>query len=344
MKTLPKFLLLASLASLASCENPISQETKVRADGSLEKTITFERTDTAVLQQNFFNIGRDRGWAATVEELPQSKNEKEERYRVRFVKSFASTDEMNGELNTGADTLFNVRSNFQTRFRWFFTTVRYSETYLPLNRFTDIAYEDFFTPEDFQFIQRLPADGVPLPKADSVYLQVLNDKIDDHFVRMAVCREETEILKKLIRESRLEDRWIDSVDKYRSYLYEQVDEMKGDQRFALKMADSLHLPLPKNATELADAISRNFNNRLKFMSYARDGKYQAIFEMPWTVVSSNADSVAGNRVYWRPSAHKFVFTEYELYAEVRKVNGILTAITAVAALLVVVFWIRRKRN
>jgi hypothetical protein len=56
------------------------------------------------------------------------------------------------------------------------------------------------------------------------------------------------------------------------------------------------------------------------MGYARDGKYTNIIEMPWTIIASNADSVAGNSLYWRPLVTKFAIQDYEMYAEVRKLN------------------------
>jgi hypothetical protein len=78
------------------------------------------------------------------------------------------------------------------------------------------------------------------------------------------------------------------------------------------------------------------------MSYARDGKYVNSIEMPWTVVRSNADSVAGNVLYWKPLATKFAIKEFTMIAESRKLNWWAVALTAVFIGITFIRFIRRK--
>ena len=74
------------------------------------------------------------------------------------------------------------------------------------------------------------------------------------------------------------------------------------------------------------------------MGFANDGKYMNIINMPWTVVDSNADSVADNKLVWRPLVTKFLFKEYHMYAESRKLNMWALFVSGVVVLLTVLVW------
>lgn len=344
MKYTVRFIVLMAAVALAACENPIAQETKVHEDGSLDKAIIFEKTDSSVLEGNIFRVGAASGWKVTVS--PVMEGEKEDKYRVQFEKSFASPEAMNAELDIPSDTLFRVKSTFEKKFRWFYTYIRYSETYRPLNRFKMLPYDEFFNAEDMQFIRRLPAEGAFISKADSVSLQMLNMKVDDYYARAAIANEQVDIFRQLLLLTKTRTTLLDSLESVREVFFEQLERDKGDENFVMRMTDSLRIEFAdrKRAANIADSLSENLNARLRFMSYVRDGRYQAMMEMPWTVVHTNADSVAGNRLYWRPLQHKFLFTDYELYAESRQLNWLMTIVSAVIISLTLVLWVWRAKK
>src|SRR5204863_5978466 len=103
------------------------------------------------------------------------------KYTIRFTKSYPSAEAANTDLNRKTDTLFRIRSDFSRQFRWFYTYIRFSDTYMALNRFHQLSKDDFFTQEDFAFISRLPSEGKSISKGDSLYLSRLNEKILDIF-------------------------------------------------------------------------------------------------------------------------------------------------------------------
>jgi hypothetical protein len=128
-------------------------------------------------------------------------------------------------------------------------------------------------------------------------------------------------------------------------MYELTDEMRGDEDFAEKMADSLGIPLPKpKSSEDFAELSRDLNARIDFMSFANDGKYTFEVEMPWEVVAHNADSVADHTLYWRPLATKFAYREYTLYAESRKMNLITTVLSSVVVGVTLLLFVRGRRS
>lgn len=347
MKNIPILLIVAGTALLCSCENPILQETKVHEDGSLDKTITFENDDSLSRKEaDYFHLSEDQGWNLQVEKMPFEKKREKDMYRIAFSRSFPSADAMNEALDAQSDTLFSVRAAFEKSFRWFYTYIRYSETYRPINRFKHLPYTDFFNAEDLQFIDRLPAEGAPVSKADSVSLQMLSVKVDDYYTRAAITNEQLEIFNQLLRLTGTRPSLLDSAESLRELMYELLEGDKNDNRFAMRVADSIGIRFPDRgrAQELADSLSADFNARLGFMSFARDGKYRAVIEMPWSLVSTNADSVAGNQLFWRPLPHKFMFKDYTLYAESRQLNPYVTVISVVVMVLSLIVVVRKLRS
>src|SRR6185295_12064120 len=142
-----------------SCENPMSFRTKVNVDGSLEKSITFEKADGGLASNNAFGISEKSGWAIKKDLIHVEKGKANEaKYRIQFIKNFKNDGEMNSELDNNLDTLFHVHSTFEKKYRWFYSYIKYSETIRPINRFKLVSPADYFNREDSTFIQRLPAE------------------------------------------------------------------------------------------------------------------------------------------------------------------------------------------
>lgn len=315
-------LLFGFSGLLMSCENPIRLETKVHEDGSLDKTIVLESTDAFRDTSNMFGISEGSGW--NVQVAPKALKDtsaKSDKYRIEFKKSFPSSDAANADLDINRDTLFRIHSTFEKKFKWFYTYIRYSETFRPIDRFKLINPRDYLNQEDSLFLSRLPGEGTAISKADSLFLDRLNDKIFDHYTEDALFREYYFILEEVIRRNTTDKKWLDTLARSKDYIYRQLEDMEVDVNFASNLVDSLGIPLPKekSSKEIAE-LSKDINSRINFMSFARDGKYTSIIEMPWTVVNSNADSVAGNKLYWRPLATKFAVQEYTMFAESRQLN------------------------
>lgn len=321
---------------LTGCQNPVAMRTLVKEDGSLNKMILFKKAEKKLAENNMFGIRQGDGWKMEMEKVPDlatDSSDKDE-YNIKLEKEFASVDDVNRELNTSSDTLFHIEHRFDRKFRWFYTYLRYSERITPVNRFKIEKPEDYFNREDSLFLDRLPGDGSSISKADSVFLNSLSEKVNTTFVYMAIFREEFEILKQAVAKANLDKRWLDTLDKKAEYIYNHVDKMKGDPFFAEKIADSLKVPFVKpESSKLFAELSDDFNSRVDFMSFANNGEYENEVAMPWEIVSTNADSVAGSTVYWRPLSIKFAFRDYEMYVESRRLN----LIPGVISILVVAF-------
>ncbi len=348
MRVIVSLAALAASFFLFSCEHQIAQETRIGEDGALTKTIVLDmskpdnKVDSADWYKNYFGAAEQRGWKLEVESFQDEDDE--ERYRIRFEKEFASVDALNAELDTGVDTLFNVNASFENQFWWLFTYIRYEETFRSLNRFRFASAEEFFSEKDFEFINRLPPEGEKLSVDDSIYLERLNKMVTEQYATEAMFKELMDILKRLISMSSMESRWLDTLAKHEQRLYKSLMESSGGADYlVLELVDSLGIPLPGGAKPVYDSLYARFKSRVDFMSYAWDSRYSVMFEMPYDVVTTNADSVAGNLAFWRPMPHKFAFSDYTFYAEARKPSILGIAMTAVMVLGTFVF-LRRKRK
>ncbi|MEK6780383.1 MAG: hypothetical protein AABY93_01675 [Bacteroidota bacterium] len=344
MKSTLIIMLVLGTLLFSSCENPMIFETDVHADGTLDKTIMFEKGDSVLINKNIFGIDSTKGWSGKIVALPAEKTETgsdKVQYKILFKKRFASVDQLNNELNSTSDTLFHIHSTFEKKFRWFYTYITYTEAFQPINRFKMLSPADYLNEEDNQFIDRLPGEGKAISKADSLYLQMLNVKIGEYFTNMAIFNEEFEILTELVKRSNLENKWMDTLVRKKEFIYNHIEKMKGEPDFALQMADSLHIPLNReSAIKDSPILAKDLNSRISFMGFANDGKYINIINMPWTVVNTNADSISGNRLFWRPLVTKFLFKEYHMYAESRKLNLWALLVSGLIILLTIFFWRR----
>jgi hypothetical protein len=322
-------LLLLVVIFLASCDHNVSMETTVHEDGSLDKTVIFENKDSS---KNILGLGEEKGWQKSVshkvdtvldkDTLGQtSKSVAQGEYITTFKKSFASAEAANAELAVPNDSLFQVTSKFEKKFKWFYTYICYSETYHSLNRM-DLKPDDYLTPEDYAFIDRLPAEGKKISKADNFYLSELNNRIFDVYGTKAFYEEYFTLNLQLIKDNKLENRWVDTLNAHKEDIFELLENKKNLQDdYILTVMDSLHIPLDyKKAKEQYDGMFKKLNAKTNFITTANDGKYVNRINMPWPVVTSNADSTAGNSLFWAPPTLKFLLKDYTMYGEARKLN------------------------
>lgn len=345
-------LSFAALGVLTACEQNLAVETVVHTDGSLDRAVSLqaERTDHA-LKQNIFGAVPAAGWDYTIvkdtlsraEALPQKKTETvnanatEDDVRedstviaeeaseiktgiVRLTKHFASVDEANRAMNATDDTLFHIESHFGKRFRWFYTYIRYSDTYKAINRFHTVPDSDYFTKEDYAFIDRLPAEGRKISKADSLYLDGLTRKIFDVYGLHILLDEYFNTFRALIQKPPYEARWVDTLNHHKRSLYQRAAKDNADDDFMLIFADSIGVPLTEATRKEYADFRKALEKKLTFVNLANAGKYVHRIEMPWAVVETNGDSLAGRSVFWKPPVTKFLLRDYTMYAEARTLN------------------------
>lgn len=319
MKRLPLLILsLLVIITLASCEFDVATETTVYPDGSLDKTIVVEKTDSANYIFNVF------GWERSIIKKAQEDTAKTDSVQydtfTGFHKKFASAEDANADLSVVSDTILQVTSKFEKKFRWFYTYITYSETYHKLNKLK-VGPEDYLTQEDYAFIDRLPAEGQKISKADELYLNLLHDKIFSKYGD-DVMQEEFFTLAGIVVTAQPAR---DSLKKHKTDLraaLEKLNDRGGvDQNNMLLAAlDSFKIPIDKSKVAKFQIAQKKFWKKIGFISTVDDGKFVNRINLPWDVVNTNADSVSGNTLIWSPPTIKFLLKDYTMYGECRKLN------------------------
>lgn len=323
MKKLPLLILsLLVILTLASCEFDVATETTVYPDGSLDKTIAVEKTDSGKF---VFNVSTwERTFIEKEKLVPidsgQSLSKKELDKFTSFHKKFKFVDEVNAELSVVSDTVLQVTSKFEKKFRWFYTYIMYSETYHKLNKLK-LNPEDYVTREDYAFIDRLPAEGQKISKADELYLSGLHEKIFDTYGEKALYDELFELALIVVNTQA----GIDSLANRRKDIIERLDrrddetEDDEDDNFLMAIA---HYKIPIDQTKKAEfkKAFKAYARKVAFMGDAESAKYINRINLPWDVVKSNADSVSGKSLFWSPPTIKFLLKDYTMYGECRKLN------------------------
>jgi hypothetical protein len=216
----------------------------------------------------------------------------------------------------------------------------YSDTYHAINRL-DYPTTNFFTPEDFQFINRLPAEGKAITPADSLYLKQLNEKISDHYGNRAFFEAYFSLLLEQVNKQLPNTDHANKLIAAKEPLYQIVLADKDiEDDFVQFFADSLQIPLRLDSFPDYVLAKNKLERKINFISTAYDGKYTHAIHMPWTIVNTNADSVSGNSVYWAPPAIKFLLQDYSLSVEARKTN--YWAIGVTVLVMVGVGWLLRR--
>jgi hypothetical protein len=328
------FVLIA-LLTLTSCEHSVQMKTDVHEDGSLDKTIMLTSKEKQLEKNNGLGIGSKSEWRVLIDSVSENGTNKdstkqENKYHYIFKKSFSSAERSNSELATPSDSLFRITSKFEKQFRWFYTYYSYSDTYHAINRFT-LSVDDYLTAADFQFIQNLPAEGKPISKADSLFLNKLNERIFDDYGGRAYFEDYFQVLVDLASPSQKQN-----LLTQREAIFQSLNKKKDvKDDFLLTLADSLGIHVDEKSVDYKKR-KKEVENKFEFISWATEGKYEHIIAMPGKLVSHNADSVSGSEFYWSPPYLKFAFRDYTMYAKTRKPN--LWAWSISIAILVGAAW------
>lgn len=344
MKNIKFLLPLLFIGFLFSCDHTVKMETVVNEDESIDRTIILEG-DSSQISTNYFGINDKSGWGVSNEKFEEkNKKIKEPQWRQTFKKHFNTIEESNLELDNANDTLFHIKATLEKRFRWFYTYQKYSDTYKAIDRFKLLNQEDFLTPEDYTFMDRLPAEGDSISKADELYLEDLTTKINDVLVPRAIFEEHYILFQQFIKEYKMEDQWVDTLIQHKESAYAWLlnhDDLGDDA--LLTLFDSLQIPFPHPQVDDDYKKTRKpIEARLEFMSYANNGKYSHTIKLPGEIISTNADSLAGEYAVWKPSVYKFLANDYTMYAETRKLN-LWAVIVSVLVLFATVYVFVKKR-
>ncbi len=326
---------------ITACDHESELSTLVREDGSLRKTIELKEAEQKLARKNFYGISPDNGWE--YEQVRPEENSK--KYNLRFTREFSSAGEFNEIMDQESDSLFRIRVDLNEEFRWFFTYFHFKETFRAADRFRYVDQQDFFTPEDYAFIDRLPAAGESVSKADSLFAEKLNEKIMDVYAMEGIFEAQLNFLMQKIDDYQLAPAWKDTLIVHRQDLYKLLTGENGDdlnEDIFIEFADSLGIPYPH--PQIDRAYERELEQqeaRLNFMSWVTDGTFTNHIEVPWKIVESNADITEGNRLTWQPPTTRLLLRDFTMSVTARRMNYWAVVTTAIVLLAGGVYFFRK---
>ncbi len=348
-------LSISAACLLMACEHSVSTGTIVHEDGSLERSVTFQRAKTKPdsVEVAFFNVDSSKGWTQDSVLIPSNSPKKQSvtaeyrdtirtEYAERFVKHFESVEAVNRAMNTDS-AIFHIESRFEKKFRWFYTYMVYSDTYKSINRYKRVPLSDYFAKEDYEFIQRLPSESAKISKADSLYLDHLNEKLSDQYLERAYFEELYVILEGILQRRESDRRLVDTLHDRKEKLFYRLKDEATDNSDVIAAMDSIGIQLSAAERDEYKRLTKQHEYQLAGFFAAASGKYVHHIQMPWPVVTSNADSVVGNSLFWKPPVVKFLVTDYTMQAESRKLNYWAVIVSGVFIVAAGVLVFRRRR-
>jgi len=334
--------LVIMAVALSSCEHTISIGNTVHADGSLDRTIVLYESDTAHATKNFLGINIRSGWNVNMEPSGTPEEGKQPEVNITFRKHFDSTEDANREMDTPSDSTFNIASSFEKKNRWFYTYLTYTDTYRSLNSFRSVPLDEYFTKEDFEFIERLPAEGAAISKADSLYLERLNEKIFDIYGTRTIFESFYEDLVETMHRDNTPEQWYDSLQRKKENMYQRfIQEEDLENVDFPRLVRSMGIPLSPEGWQSMEKKTREIERRLEFISHAYTGKYVHSINMPGDIVESNADSTVSSQAFWRPPVIKFLLRNYTMSATSRTLNVWAVIVSAVVIGVTLLLFTRR---
>lgn len=284
--------------------------TTVFEDGSLERTISTQGGDSALLTSNHFGVTAKRGWVTEFKAMPDSISEK--RASVKFTRKFNSVQEANDALHADPEALFKIKSEFQTTTNWFYTYLTYSDTYEATMTFRNVKPDDFFTEEDYAFMNERRKKGVRT-SSDSGKQRIFDEKFEDYIAR-GFFEDVFEITNNILMSRPSGVQWVDSTSKHKGEIFRYVTTHDFDASYFEKyLADTLRIPVLFSTEDLKRY--RNLDQHF----FALFDKFGHSIEMPYEIVDSNADSIVGTRyAVWKPQGN--LVKAFTMQTKSRKTN------------------------
>jgi len=331
---------VAALAGLIIVAAPgcleIETKTHVRRDESLNRTVVFSG-DSAGVPGACIVLGIDSSWAL------ETRRE-ERKYILTASREFATVQDMARALRGSPGKSVTITPRLESRFDWFFTIYRYSETWSRLHQINEVPLSDYVSPGEIDMFFRHELRKEPFPtKGDSLALADAEDRYTEWDSRNWF-EAYYKIFLKGVRELGDPALQVDSVERRKEVLFRALgadfsafaDSKKSSDFNAMgaEFARVLKNPLAlEAAAKESDAIALLARQQAFVEDFAPFG-YKVRTEMPGLITNTNAPSINGNIVTWEDFEGALYITDFDMWVESRVVNW--WAVGIAALLLVIV--------
>jgi len=351
--------------------------TVVNPDGSMERLIKVFRADSGAFDTGTMRIPSGDGWKITTEweTTIEPEGDTIKKYVLSARKHFNSYKELNEELNQNASEpgYVQVETHMEKKFRWFYTDMKFTETYKQYFPFDHIPIRDYlsdseieyskepdafiYSPEEKAFVRISELEIVPeLTNQDSLLAEELEKNIEKRYKEW-LSRNIWQEFKSIIAESSYEinpeikESFIENADSiYLSIgfhdLPEKITYEGFEDLFIQAIADYFNTNSDRLFDLNSDRLEDFFKKLDKIYAPANDSFTNTIV-MPGELLFTNADNYEQNTCSWEIDFSAFFAEDFQMIAESRIKNAwarFVAIIAVVAALFVIIFFFRKRNS
>lgn len=304
--------------------------TVVKADGSVERTVSFTSTDTLSRKATEFGASDSTGWQLSATIL--SDTARIPSYAIDLRKHYNSAAEATAEAAARTKG-YRISSEFKSEYRWFYTRISFSDTYAAMIRFEGVSADDFLDDKEIAWCYASFLGDTTVTK-DTVRSKLMDERMDAYMM-YGVASHLANKLGRLMSEQGIDPRWSDSVKAHTRRLGEVMKAVEANElTLRSYLLDTLHLPLSEQALAPLLGPDDTFDDLPIF------DDINHTIEMPSAVTSSNALAVHDRIAAWNITPYAAV-KDFSLHAEARVLNYpeiIGTILAAIVLILLVRQW------
>jgi hypothetical protein len=317
------------LVILSGCRE-IATETRILPDGSCERSVTASGDSSSILDGTL-PIPVDSSWSPAW----TRKTEGGERPIYSAHKAFQRVADLNAELSAPGDLVLSVRVSvqFQKKFRWFSTLYGYIETYHASNPFTGVPISDYLNDEEMR-LYLINEDTLGLKtKAEAWFERSMFEEIFQALVERA--RESGEAG---LTEDMLVSKKEVVFEAVKQKDFEKPDDILAAVETATGCRASRKMKVPFMK------ILEEAQKKSGFLQQVTTDAYTCGVTMPGLIVETNASSVEGNRAEWKFEGKQFLWKDYAMSVESRRIHRWSVALSAGIVLLLLAGLVFSRRG
>jgi len=321
----------------------IETTTHVNTDGTILRTVVI-KGDSSEIYGDRLPLPLDSTWKREIEK-PDSKS-----FALTATKLFEGPDEMNKSLKGTEGKTLGVRVELGRHFQWFFTTFRYSETWLNFNPFRAIPITDFISQAEIDYWVRHEINKEPFStKGDSLAMEDASnrfEKWDDANMFADYFDAFLEGVRRLNDPSLTAEYVAGLKDK----LFEQSEKyfrMKNMDTVTIILGRVLKSRNVKKAIALNMEAFQRLNEKRAFLEEITANTYLNNVVMPGLITGTNAPTLEANKASWKDYVKFAYFEDVDMWVESRVINWwaiIVTGVVVVALVVLFLVAILRRRR
>ncbi|MCI0522686.1 MAG: hypothetical protein L0Y37_03425 [Bacteroidales bacterium] len=337
-----KLSLLLPLLFIVSCNGPETIVTNfVNPDGTVLRRVEMQNTENN-FGQKVTRVPVDSTW--TITDSITVSPDGDTTWFMTAEKLFESIDAINESYLTdsGSNRVVHRTAAFRREFRWFTTTVWFSEQ-CGKTMLYGYPKEDYLAVEDIEFMM-LPAKIMveKLTGPDSTLFRVLKDSLDEKTDLWATECFISEWIEEAGKLSEASGKDSLTTEMLRSHEKEFLEILEPDHNMSLTCIPILGEEVCSRFSAELDTAQNIVMERLNTSLFFDDYTLQIV--MPAKVIATNGYQMPGGELAWPVTGNHFLTSDSLMFAEVRIINywAIILTLILLSGLILLIVQFRNR--